>query len=328
MKIDLECHVTTPTNNAMANFAAEAARNGEAYMRDVMRRWTDIPLRLEAMDKNGVGLQIVSHTVGGAQFVSDPNKAASVARVENEYLTEHYKKKYPDRFAVFANIPMQRGDLAAKELEYAVRELGMPGALIRGYSNSGDGIIYPDEAPAAEFWDCAAQLGVPVYLHPREPLPGPGRRIYEGYPALLGSAWGFAAETATIALRLLMSDVFDRNPSLQVILGHLGEGLSFLLPRVAHRLHKQREGLGMARGKKPLTEYFSNNFYLTTSGHFNTPALHNAIAAVGVERILFSTDYPFESIEDAVTWLDGVDLPAPDKEAIDSGNARRLLRLK
>lgn len=326
MKIDLECHVTTPSNDSMANFAAEAARNGVNYMNDVVRRWTDIPLRLETMDQNGVSRQVVSHTVGGAQFVADPEKAAVVARIENEYLAEHYHAKYPDRFSAFANIPMQRGDLAARELEYAVRQLGMPGALLRGYSNLGEGVIYPDEPAAAEFWDCAAELQVPVYLHPREPLPGAGRRIYEDYPALLGSAWGFAVETATIALRLMMSDTFDRNPGAQVILGHLGEGLSFLLPRVAHRLYKQREGMGMKLGKKPLHEYFRSNFYLTTSGHFNTPALHSAIMAVGADRILFSSDYPFESLDEACTWLTNVDLPANQKEAIESGNALRLFR--
>lgn len=327
MKIDLECHVTTPSNDALANFSAEAARNGVAYMNDIVRRWTDIPLRLETMDQTGVQWQIISHTVGGAQFVPDPEKAAQVARVENEYVAEHYLRTYPDRFNAFANIPMQRGDLAARELEYAVRSLGMCGALIRGYSNLGDGFIYPDEPAAAEFWDCAASLGVPVYLHPREPLPGAGRRLYEGYPALIGSAWGFAIETATIAVRLMMSDTFDRNPGLQVILGHLGEGLSFLLPRTAHRLYKQREGMGMKPGKKPLTDYFRNNFYLTTSGHFNTPALHSAIMAVGPERVLFSSDYPFESLEEATSWFNSVDVPADQKKAIEYDNAHRLLRL-
>lgn len=327
MKIDLECHVTTPSNNAVANFSAESARNGVEYMKDIVRRWTDIPLRLEEMDQNNIERQVISHTVGGAQFVSDPVQAASIARVENEYLAEHYHAAYPDRFSAFANIPMQRGDLAAKELEYAVTKLGMPGALIRGWSNLDDGFIYPDEPQAAEFWDCAAELGVPVYLHPREPLPGPGRRIYQDYPALIGSAWGFAIETATIAVRLMMSDVFDRNPTMQVILGHLGEGLTFLLPRTTHRLYMQRYGLSMKEGKRPLLEYFKNNFYVTTSGHFNTEALKNAIDILGTDRILFSSDYPFEYLPEACGWFDALDLSDADRKKIESENAKKLLKL-
>ncbi len=328
MKIDLESHTSTPANDAAWDSSAESARNGPAFMADVIRRWKDIPLQLETMDKNGISRTVISLTSGGAQSFADLGKAEAFARDTNDYIVENYCAKHPDRFSGFANIPLQRGDAAARELTRAVKQLGMVGAVIRGYTNYGDGFIFLDDPSVNEFWACAAELGVPIYLHPREPFSvGTARLLYEGYPAMAGSAWGFAMETATFAMRLLMSDIFDRNPAVRVILGHLGEGLSFLLPRAQHRLYKQREGIGMKPGKKPLTEYFRENFYVTTSGHFNTPALRNAIEAVGVERVMFSIDYPFEQDEEAVAWFDGVDLPESDKARIASGNARQLLNL-
>jgi gamma-resorcylate decarboxylase len=132
---------------------------------------------------------------------------------------------------------------------------------------------------------------VPVYLHPREPLPAQAR-LYEGYSSLVGSTWGFAHETATHAVRLMLSGLFDQHPGVQIILGHLGEGLPFLLPRLEHRLDKQRAGAGLGAARRRVGEYFSNNFYVTTSGHFHTRTLFNTISEIGVDRVMFSADLP------------------------------------
>jgi 2,3-dihydroxybenzoate decarboxylase len=199
--------------------------------------------------------------------------------------------------------------------------------VINGFSNVGDAQTaqYLDEAPVWEFWERAAALDVPVYLHPREPLITQ-HRIYEGYPALAASAWGFGIETATHTLRLIMSGLFDRYPGLTIILGHLAEGLPFLLPRVEHRLrHASAEHGG--KQARPMMYYLRENFYITTSGAFRTPALLDTLLEVGADRVLFSIDYPYENMQEQSEWFDGLPLSDGDLGKIASANARQLLKL-
>jgi gamma-resorcylate decarboxylase len=195
--------------------------------------------------------------------------------------------------------------------------------LVNGNSNIGENhaVQFLDEAPVWAFWERVAALNVPVYLHPREPLE---RRIYQGYPALLGSAWAFGIEAATQALRLIMSGLFDRFPSLTIILGHLGEGLPFLLRRLEHRLrHVKPEARG--RQERPMTQYLQENFYLTTSGAFRTPALIDTLLEVGADRILFSVDYPYETMQEQSDWFETVPISESDREKIGRINAARLI---
>jgi 2,3-dihydroxybenzoate decarboxylase len=231
--------------------------------------------------------------------------------------------RHPDRLRAFASVALQSPKAAADELERAVTTLGFQGAMINGYTGKADTARYSDEAPVWEFWERAAQLGVPVYLHPREPLPSQ-RRIYQGYSSLVGSAWGFAHETATHAIRLMLSGLFDKYPNLKVILGHLGEGLPFMLPRLEHRLRMQRNGEGLGSAERPVSEYFTRNFYLTTSGHFHTKALLNAVSEIGADRVLFSVDYPYESMVTGSEWFDGALISENDREKIGRTNALRL----
>lgn len=151
--------------------------------------------------------------------------------------------------------------------------------------------------------------------------------MYEGYPGLIGSAWGFGVETSTHAVRLMLSGLFDRYPDLTVILGHLGEGLPFLLPRSEHRRYMQRNGDGLGRAKAPVSQYLSRNFFLTTSGHFQTNTLLNAISEVGVDRVMFSVDYPYGSLTTASDWFDHALLIESERIKIGSGNAKRLFKL-
>jgi gamma-resorcylate decarboxylase len=226
---------------------------------------------------------------------------------------------------MFACLPTQDGAAAAAELRRAVGELGAVGALINGYTNVGDASTgrYLDDDAYEPMWVAVEELGVPVYLHPREPLPAQ-QKIYEGYESLVGSAWGFAHETATHAVRLMLSGLFDRHPGVQVILGHLAEGLPFLLPRLEHRLAKQKDGAGLGSATRTVSEYFSANFYATTSGHFHTRTLFNTIAELGVDRVLFSADYPYETMEEAAAWFDSSLLSRNDAQKIGRDNARRL----
>ncbi|UCR85082.1 amidohydrolase family protein [Pseudomonas chlororaphis] len=328
-KIVLEEHVSTELNNSLWDASGEATRNGRAYMADVERRLLDSDQRIADMDRNGIDLAILSLTSPGAQSLLDPRQAIAFAQRTNEQVTEQFVARHPQRFKAFATVALQSPRAAADELERAVKDYGMLGALINGYTNIGnaDTAQYLDEPPVWEFWERVAALNVPVYLHPREPLPSQ-RRIYEGYPSLVGSAWGFAHETATHAIRLMLSGLFDRYPNLTVILGHLAEGLPLMLPRLEHRLHMQREGEGLGNAKKPVSHYFSNNFYLTTAGHFHTKGLLDSISEIGVDRVLFSADYPYESMATASNWFDQALISENDREKIGRGNALRLFGLK
>ncbi|NLA19843.1 amidohydrolase family protein [Burkholderia cepacia] len=327
-KIVLEEHLTTERNNAQWDASGEAARNGEGYMKDVDARLLDADRRIEEMDRCGIDVAVLSLTSPGAQSILDRAKAVDFAKRTNDDIAEHFTSRHPGRLHAFATVALQAPRDAADELERAVTTLGMKGALVNGYTNIGDADTaqYLDEAPAWEFWERAARLDVPVYLHPREPLPGQ-RRIYEGYASLVGSAWGFAHETATHAIRLMLSGLFDRYPNLTVILGHLGEGLPLMLPRLEHRLHMQRDGAGLGSALRPVSEYFGRNFYVTTSGHFHTKGLLNTISEIGVERVLFSADYPYESMATASDWFDNALISDNDRVRIGRTNAARLLGL-
>jgi gamma-resorcylate decarboxylase len=239
----------------------------------------------------------------------------------------HIVTAHPNRFAGFAAVALQDVRAAGDELERTVSQLGFKGALINGYSNIGDmdTAQYLDESPVWDFWARVEALGVPVYLHPRSPLFNQ-RRIYEGYPVLADSPWGFGAETAVHTLRLILSGLFDRFPRLRIILGHLGEGLPFMLPRVEHRLRHMSPEL-RGRQLKPVTFYLRENFYVTTAGHFRTQALIDTLLEIGPDRLLFSVDYPYESVEEQTDWFDSLPISETDRHKISRANALQLLRL-
>jgi gamma-resorcylate decarboxylase len=327
-KICLEEHLSTTEYDQIWSAGGEEARNGAEYMAEVRRRLPDAALRLADMDRFGIETMILSLTSPGVQGMTEARRAIEFAHRTNELITEKFVRTYRGRFYAFANVALQEPRAAADELERAVRDLDMKGALVNGFSNIGDADTaqYLDEPPVWEFWERVAQLDVPVYLHPREPLPSQ-RRIYEGYPALVGSAWGFGHETGTHAVRLMLSGLFDRFPDLRIILGHLGEGLPFLLPRLQSRLYMQRRGIGLGNAQKTVGEYFRRNFYVTTSGHFHTKALLNAIAELGVEHVMFSTDYPYECAEVGTRWFDEALISDNDRVRIGRENARQMFHL-
>ena len=281
-------------------------------------------LRLSEMDRHGIGFAILSLNAPGIQEIHEVPLAIETARAANDRLAGAVRA-HPDRFGGFAALPMQDPDTAAGELTRAVEELGFHGALVNGYSQVGsaDGVIYYDDPRYDAFWATVERLHVPFYLHPRDPLPA-REPIYDGHPWLLGPVWAFGVETSTHALRLMASGLFDRHPRLTLILGHLGEGLPYSIWRCDHRLAKSPRGIP---ARRPLAEYLRSNVYLTTSGHFWTRSLEAAMAEIGVDRVMFSVDYPFEDTVDATTWFDHVPLSDIDRVKIARSNAIDLLRL-
>jgi 2,3-dihydroxybenzoate decarboxylase len=317
-KVALEEHFATPEYNMRRPpFLAEAA------WPDVTRRLVDFDDRLAAMDRHGIQYTIVSLTSPGVQGESDPAVAIERARRANDILAEAVAV-HPDRFGGFAAVALQDTDAAVDELRRAVTELGFHGVLINSWTDLPDGIGHLDQDRFAPFWQQLEELHVPLYLHPRT-FSASQREIMSDRPVLAGPVWEFGAECSASALRLITSGLLDRYPSVQVILGHLGEGVPYDIWRVENRLTRAADRPELGR---TVSAYLRENFYVTTSGHFCTPSLRAAIETVGLERVMFSVDYPYESTEQAATWFDALELDSDDKRSIGSGNASRLFGLE
>jgi len=280
--------------------------------------------RLAEMDRGGLDICILSLSAPGVQAVPEVTQAIAEARRTNDYLAENIAKN-PKRLKGFATLPLQDPEAAARELTRCVKDLGFCGALVNGFSQIGeaDSAVYYDLPQYRPFWATVHELDVPFYLHPRNPL-GSREQSYEGYPWLAGSPWGFAVETSIHALRLMASGLFDEYPRLKVILGHLGEGLPLGIWRVDHRI--ARAGV-TPRAKRPMSHYLRENFYITTSGNFRTQALINVILEVGADRILYSVDYPYEDVVEAMEWFDRASISESDRMKIARTNAQNLFRL-
>ena len=236
--------------------------------------------------------------------------------------------KRPDRFQGFAALPMQDPEMATKELVRCMKDLGFKGSLVNGFSqvDQPENLVYYDAPQYADFWQTCEQLDAPFYLHPRNPIPS-WSQIYAGHPWLMGPTWAFGQETAVHVLRLMASGLFDKHPRLKIILGHLGEGLPYSIWRVDHRNGWVKEEKAYP-AKKKLGDYFQDNFYLTTSGNFRTQTLIDAMLEIGSDRILFSTDWPFENIDHAAIWFDQTSISSADRLKIGRTNAIELFKLK
>ncbi|HSV44374.1 MAG TPA: amidohydrolase family protein [Ramlibacter sp.] len=297
------------------------------YWRELSKRLLDIHEdRLREMDQHGMQMMILSLNAPAVQAIPDVAKAIEIAQRANDFLAEQVARR-PDRFQGFAALPMQDPDAAARELERCMRVLGFKGALVNGFSQVGtpDNVVYYDAPQYAGFWAQAEALDAPFYLHPRNPI-GAWAQIYEGHPWLMGPTWAFGQETAVHALRLMASGLFDRHPKLQIVLGHMGEGLPYSMWRVDNRNAWVKVPKGYP-AKQPLGHYFQNNFHLTTSGNFRTQTLIDAMLEIGADRILFSTDWPFENVDHAAQWFDHAAISEADRAKIGRDNARKLFKL-
>ena len=284
-------------------------------------------MRLREMDKHGIEMMILSLNAPAIQAIHDANRAIEVAREANDVCAEHMRKR-PDRFQSFAALPMQDPQAAAAELTRCVKELGFVGALVNGFSQVGapDNVVYYDLPQYRPFWRTVESLGVPFYLHPRNPLPS-WTKFYDGHNWMLGPNWAFAAETAVHALRLIGSGLFDECPNLQVVLGHLGEGIPVQLWRIDGRNTWMNEPHRYA-AEHGVGHYFRKHFHVTTSGNFHTPSMLNAMTELGAERVMFSVDWPFEDIGQAAVWFDHAEISEADRARIGRNNAMKLFKLK
>ena len=276
--------------------------------------------RLADMDAGGIDVQVLSHGAPGTEQL-EPEQAIRLAREANDYLADAVAA-HPDRFAAFATLPTAAPGAAADELERATGELGFKGALINGH-------VQGKFLDAPEFWpifERAERLGVPIYVHPTVPPPAVREAYYGGLTPQFGQAlsmagWGWHVDTGLHGLRLIAGGVLDEYPTLQIIIGHMGEALPFFLAR-SSRVLQQQAGLS-----RPLEEYMGSNFHFTTSGMFSYPPLILLLEVIGADRVMFSVDYPYSSNSEGRDFVMGAPISDADREKIAHGNAERLLGL-
>lgn len=278
--------------------------------------------RIADMDAANIDMQVLSLTAPGTEQL-DASDAVALARDANDFLAEAVRR-HPSRFAGFAALPTAVPNAAADELERTIRVYGFKGALINGHSRGR----YLDDPFFWPILERAEALQVPLYLHPTPPPAEVVATSYTGHfapavtTALSTAAWGWHIETAIHVLRLILGGAFDRHPRLQVIIGHLGEALPFMLPRLDFGLPTQVTKLA-----RPMGAYLRENLFYTFSGFNYLPAFLDLLLQVGVSRIMFSADYPYSSMAQARTFLEQLPVSPADQEQIAHGNAERLLHL-
>ena len=252
----------------------------------------------------------------------DAETAVRLARNANDRLAQ-IVAAHPDRFAAFACLPTPDPAASAAELDRCVNEFGFKGAMVHGLTNG----LFLDDKRFWPIFERAQALDVPLYMHPAQPDPAVVDAYYKDYiedfPSILTAAWGFTVETATQGIRLVLSGVFDEYPNLKIILGHLGEGLPFLVWRIDQALSRR----GNRDESFSFRDYFCDRFWITTSGFFSNPALICCVMEMGVDRIMFSVDYPFVMNKPAADWIPHIPLSSEDKAKILHSNAEKLLRL-
>ena len=277
--------------------------------------------RLADMDANGIDLQVISHVAPAAQGLPGAEGPAR-AREANDSLAAAIRE-HPGRFAGFATLPTADPKAAAAELDRAVTELGFAGALVN--STLGSNGAFLDDARFAPLLDRFERLDVPLYLHPAPPSAALRDALYAGLPPavagrLATGAWGWHAEAGLHVLRMIATGVFDQHPGLRLIVGHCGEMIPFMLDRIDAMLRADTMVLAPS-------EYFARNVWVTTSGLFSIPPVMCAIGVLGVDRVLFSVDYPFGSNAAGRALLDKLPLAAADLAKVAGGNAERVLNL-
>ena len=312
-KIALEEHFSLPEFEQRGLVARPARLN--PMWADIGRRLVDLgDLRLEAMDAAGIDLSVLSLTLPGIQGEKEQATAVRLARQANDFLAREVQKR-PQRYGGFAAVPMQDPLAAADELQRAVKELGFRGALINGQTNG----LYLEDARFLPFWERVQELDVPVYLHPGNLADSPV--MFAGRPELSGPVWGWAADTGAHALRLIFSGLFKRLPRLKVILGHMGEGLPFLLWRVDNR-YELMLGRALAEEERP-SFFFRRNFVITTAGVCDPHALAASLATLGEGNVMFSVDY--QESKQAGDFIESAPLGDTVRAQVCNANAKRVL---
>ena len=316
-KIALEEHFMAPDfvdywAATFPNISAELGGKAHYALVDFGER------RLAVMDAFGIDVAVLSLAGPGVQAERATEVATCKARKVNDLLAEQIVRN-PKRYGGFAHLAMQDANAAADELERCMTQLGFQGAMING-STSG---VYLDADCYAPFWERAAALHAPIYIHPNNSVDHPA--MYAGHSELWGPVWSWGVETATHALRLVFAAVFERYPDAKLILGHMGEAIPYQLWRIDSRWAICNRG-GRSLPKPP-SHYIRTNIHVTTSGVASAEPLACALSALGSDNVMFSVDYPFERTDLAAQFIATTPLDEAIRAKICHANAERVLGL-
>jgi predicted TIM-barrel fold metal-dependent hydrolase len=320
--ITLEEHFATPgfldgPGRDLKQQARQVGSRAERLMRDLCDLGEG---RIAQMDAAGIDMQVVSLTAPGVEQL-EAAEAVALARDTNDALAEAIARQ-PKRLSGFAALPIAAPDQAAKELEHRFRNQAFAGAVISGHQRGR----YLDDKFFWPVLEAAEALGAPIYLHPTKPPRPVIEASFGGFAPLVtemlaGPGFGWHIETAVHVLRMVLGGVFDRFPKLQIVIGHMGEGLPFFMQRV------DVMPVELTQLKHPVSAYLRHNLHYTFAG-FNFPATFlDLLLEIGVSRIMFSADYPYGSMAKARAFLDQIPVSAADRALIAHGNAERLFRL-
>jgi uncharacterized protein len=319
--ITLEEHFASP--GFIAGPGQELRKRAAKVGRDaslLLERLCDVEgKRIAEMDAAGIDVQLLSLTSPGTEQL-EKAEAIELAREANDYLAAAIQKN-PGRFAGFAALPTADPAQSVKELERRIQG-GFKGAVINGHVRGR----YLDDQFFWPILECAEGLNVPVYLHPTPPPQAVIAASYAGFQPvvvemLASAGWGWHIETAIHVIRLILGGAFDRFPRLQLIIGHMGEALPFMMQRL------DVMPVALTKLERPISAYLLSNVHYTFSGfNFETNFLQ-LVLQVGVDRIMFSADHPYSSMKDARLFLDQVPISPVDRHRIAHGNAERLLGL-
>ena len=312
--------VTDPGFTSLMGFYLGSSAPGIVAVRE---RMLDLgERRLGDMDSTGIAKQVLAVTSPGVQ-IFDADTAVGLARSINDELSAAVRK-YPHRFAGLAAIAPQRPAEAAKELERAVKTLGLKGAIVNSHTHGE----YLDDPKYWPIFEAAEALNVPVYIHPGSPPPAMiGPFLERG---LDGAIYGFAVETGLHLLRIIVSGALDRFPGLRMVAGHLGEGLPYWMFRMDF-MHRRMVAAGRYASVPKLvrqpSEYLKENFWVTTSGMAWAPPILYAQSVMGVDRVLYAMDYPYQFVPEEVTVTDELPISDEDKRKLYQSNAERVFSL-
>ncbi len=320
--ITLEEHFATPgfldgPGRDLKEAARQAGSRAERLMRDLCDMGEG---RIAQMDAAGIDVQVLSLTQPGVEQL-EAAEAAALARDANDALADAIAR-HPKRLRGFATLPIAMPDRAVKELEHRVSDQAFASVMIHGHQRGR----YLDDKFFWPVLEAAEALGAPIYLHPTRP-PTPVIEVsYGGFApdvteVLAGPGFGWHIETAVHVLRMVLGGVFDRFPKLQIVIGHMGEGLPFFMQRV------DRMPIELTKLKRPVSAYLRDNLHYTFAGFNFPPTFLDLLLEIGVSRIMFSADYPYGSMKSARAFLEQIPVSAADRAQIAHGNAEKLFRL-
>ena len=278
--------------------------------------------RVADMDVSGIDMQILSLTSPGVQ-VFDAATANAIAVDTNDQVAQAVRT-YPDRFAALSTVAPQDPRTAAREIDRAVRTLGLKGVIINSHARGE----FLDDPKFWEIFEAAEALNVPIYIHPQAPPPAMiGPYVERG---LEGALWGFGAETGLHALAIIRSGALDRFPELRIVIGHGGEALPFWLFRLDYMNRTARPAIrtGASSLARQISEYMKENFYVTTSGMAWAPVITFIQSVLGVDRVLYAMDYPYQFEISEVIASDETPMTAGDRKKFFQTNAERVFALR